>query len=241
MWLDLAAIAFLLFFIIYVCFAVTVKTRERRKVDFDKRHITEESFQNYAKFYGTYIPRDGDFNSKLMCIYNLIRDKEYNIREISEKSNCTIEETVLKIRYLKNKRVIGDLYIDTNNLLLIPCSKEDAELIDKYKAYIYGSHLQINEIANLIPNKGYKDINELRDEVFNELIYLDSKGLINGIRINTVDRKIIYYTIEKKKKHDYETIHCPNCGAINDVDSDSKVRCGYCNGIIKGTKFDENN
>lgn len=227
------------FIIIGIICVLMAKSDNNKKLDF--KHVNEESFQKYAKFYGDIIPVDIKFNEKLKKIFKLIKDGEYDIKKIANESNCTIEECVLKIRYLKNKRLFGDYYIDTSNLKLLPCSYEDQELLDKYKAYIYNSHLQINEMANLIPNKGYKDIEELRKEVFDELVYLDKKGLLNGIRINTVDKKIIYYTIEKKKKHDYETIHCPNCGALNDVDSDSKVRCGYCNGIIKGTKFDENN
>ena len=236
-----------LFFIsiITIGFLVWFYTTEKsNKVDtslFSKKHITEESYQNYAKFYDVLIPNDGDFNNKIETIYNLINSKEYSIKKISDKSNCTLEETVLMIKYLKNKRLLGNFYIDTNSYELLPCSDEDEGLLDKYDDYIYESHLQIDEIANLIPNKKYKEISELEDEVYNELVYLDKKGLLNGIKINTVDRKIIYYTIEKNKKHDYETIHCPNCGALNDVDSDSKVRCGYCKGIVKGTKYDENN
>lgn len=231
--------------VIIIGILVFIYSRDKEsKVDtslFSYKHVTEESYQNYAKFYDAIIPKDGEFINKIETVYNLINSKEYNIKKISDKSNCTLEETLLMIGYLKNKRLLGNLYIDTTSYELLPCSNEDERLLDKYDDYIYESHLQINEIANQIPNKGYKDVEELRDEVFNELVYLDKKGLLNGIKINTVDKKLVYYTIEKKKKHDYETVHCPNCGALNDVDSDSKVRCGYCNGIIKGTKFDENN
>ena len=208
----------------------------------NKKHVNEESYQNYAKFYGNTIPSDEEFNNKVRSIYKLItKDREMNIKKIARNSNCTLEECVLKIKYLKNKRLLGDYYIDTNNFKLLPCSLEDQKLLDKYKPYIYGSHLQINEIANLIPNKGYKNINELREEVYNELNYLDDKGLINGIKIDDVDRVIIYYTIEKRKNvSSYESIHCPNCGAINDVLVNGKVRCGYCKTIVKGSEYEEN-
>lgn len=222
-----------------ICYVLKV-IRETRYHNIDYKHVNEESFQRYAKFYGNTFPSDKDFNEKLNSIYNIIKSGESDINKIAKNSNCTLEETVLKIRYLKNKRLIGDYYVDTNNLLLLPCTKEDEELLEKYKPYVYGSHLQINEIANLIPNKGYKSTNELRDEVFKELLYLDNKGLINGIKIDDIDRKIIYYTIEKRKvSESYESIHCPNCGAINDVEITGKVRCGYCKSIIKGTKYDE--
>ena len=164
-----------------------------------------------------------------------------DIKKIAKSSNCTLEECVLKIKYLKNKRLLGDYYIDTSNMKLLPCNEEDQKLLDKYKPYIYRSHLQINEIANLISNKGYKNIHELRDEVYNELNYLDDKGLLNGIKIDNVDRVIIYYTIEKRKNvSNYESVHCPNCGAINDVEVSNKVRCGYCKTIIKGSEYEEN-
>jgi len=215
--------------------------KEVKNVKIDKKHVNEESFQNYAKFYGNTIPRDKEFDDKLNIILSLINSKECNIKKIAEKSNCTLEECVLKIKYLKNKRLLGDYYVDTNNFVLLPCSEEDQRLLDKYKPYIYGSHLQVKEIANLVSNKGYKDIQELENEVFEELLYLDKKGLINGIKIDDVDRKIIYYTIEKRKiDSNYESIHCDNCGAINDVEVNGKVRCGYCNSIIKGSKYEEN-
>ena len=39
--------------------------------------------------------------------------------------------------------------------------------------------------------------------------------------------------MEKKKVRDYITINCPNCGALNDVNRGSKVRCEYCETIIE--------
>ena len=230
---------------LFLGITVSVILNEIRKYKYSSinyNHVNEESYQNYAKFYGNTIPKDDEFNDKLNNIYKLItKDKETDIKKIAESSNCTLEECVLKIRYLKNKRLLGDYYIDTNNFKLLPCSREDQKLLDKYKPFIYGSHLQINEIANLISNKGYKNIKELRDEVYNELKCLDDKGLINGIKIDDIDRKIIYYTIEKRKDNSgYESSHCPNCGAINDVEINGKVRCGYCKTIIKGSKYEEN-
>ena len=233
-------------FILYTCLPILILLvfcfRDYNFEKIDRKHVNEESYQNYAKFYGNTVPCDKEFNNKLDIIYKLIiKDNESDIKKIAKKSNCTLEECVLKIKYLKNKRLLGDYYVDTNNFKLLPCSLEDQKLLDKYKPYIYGSHLQINEIANLISNKGYKDIHELRDEVYNELNYLDDNGLINGIKIDDIDRKIIYYTVEKKKENSsYESIHCPNCGAINDVEISGKVRCGYCKTIIKGSEYEEN-
>ena len=224
---------------------ISVILKEIRKYRYsciNYNHVNEESFQKYAKFYGNTVPKDEKFDIKLNTIYELItKNKESDIKKIADSSDCTLEECVLKIKYLKNKRLLGDYYIDTSNMKLLPCNLEDQKLLDKYKPFIYRSHLQINEIANLISNKGYKSINELRDEVYNELNYLDDKGLLNGIKIDDVDRVIIYYTIEKRKVvSNYESIHCPNCGAINDVEVSGKVRCGYCKTIIKGSEYEEN-
>ena len=224
---------------------ISVILKEIRKYRYsciNYNHVNEESFQKYAKFYGNTVPKDEKFDIKLNTIYELItKNKESDIKKIADSSDCTLEECVLKIKYLKNKRLLGDYYIDTSNMKLLPCNLEDQKLLDKYKPFIYRSHLQINEIANMISNKGYKNIHELRDEVYNELNYLDDKGLLNGIKIDDVDRVIIYYTIEKRKVvSNYESIRCPNCGAINDVEVSGKVRCGYCKTIIKGSEYEEN-
>ncbi len=206
---------------------------------FDKKHVNEESFQNYAKFYGETIPTDVCFDQKLKKIYQCITKEEMtDIREIAEKSSCALTECVLKIKYLKNKRLIGDYYIDTNHFQLLPCSVADEALLEKYKPYIYGSHLQVNEIAGYVANPKYLGINELRDEVYQELVYLDKKNLLNGLKIDDIDRKIIYYSIEKRKlSNDFETVHCPNCGALNDVDLYGKCRCNYCKTIMKGREY----
>ena len=202
----------------------------------DTKHVNEESFQKYAKFYGVYTPTDDRFDIKLYRIYTFIVDKHMtDIKKISELSLCTLPETMMKIRYLKNKRLIGDYYIDTVNCKLLPCTPEDQELLEKYKPFIYGSHLQIDEMIARLPGAYHGNMNELRDNVYNELVYLDKKGLLNGLKIDDIDRRIIYYTIEKRKTHlDMVTVHCPNCGALNDVDIHGKVRCGYCDTIIVG-------
>lgn len=204
----------------------------------DLEHINQESFQRFAKFYGEIFPNDDRFDIKLYRIYTFIHDKGMrDIKKISELSLCELPETVMKIKYLKNKRLIDDLYIDTNNMMLINCSLEDQQLLDKYKPYIYASHKQIDEIASTIPNN-CSNINDLKDKIFNEILYLYKKGLINGIKINEVDRDIIYYSVEKKKNTtNLSTVHCSNCGALNDVDVNGKVRCSYCGTIIIGRDF----
>lgn len=211
----------------------------RRKID--KKHVNEESFQNYAKFLGETVPTDVYFDQKLQTIYRcIIKDNMTDIKAIASKSSCALTECILKIKYLKNKRLIGDYYIDTTHFQLLPCSMADQALLDKYKPYVYGSHLQINEIANYVANPKYLSIRDLRNEVFQEIKYLYQKNLLNGLVLDEIDHKILYYSIEKRRNTgDYETIHCPNCGALNDVDKYGKCRCNYCKTILEGKEYRE--
>ncbi len=202
-------------------------------------HVNEDSFQNYAKFYGETIPHDEVFKKKLNKICFLItKQKMTDINKIATLSNCTLPECILKIKYLKNKRLIDDLYIDTNNMELLPCTLDDQELLDKYKPYIYGSHSQISDIITTLPNPEHLSIIDFKKKVLDDLIYLDKKDLLNGVKIDDIDGSIIYYTIEKRKTvHNRETVHCNNCGALNDVEITGKTRCGYCNSIVVGSEF----
>ena len=99
-------------------------------VHLDLSHINEDSFQRYAKFFGNTIPTDDEFINKLNSIYiAVIKDHDTKISSIAKKSNCSSEECVLKIRYLKNKRMLGDFYIDTLHDELVMCSEEDSKLL----------------------------------------------------------------------------------------------------------------
>ena len=229
--------SYLLVIIFFAVIIFCIRKGSNSNIQLDTSHINEDSFQRYAKFFGSYIPTDDEFIKKLNSIYiAVIKEHDTKISSIAKKSKCSTEECVLKIRYLKNKRVLGDFYIDTLHDELVMCSEEDSNLIEKYKPYIYHSHLQIDEIANILPNKEYLDINAMRDKVFEELNYLDNKGLLNGLIIDDVDKKITYYTIEKKKTNSgFESVHCPNCGALCDVQIDGKSRCNYCNSIVNGS------
>ena len=203
--------------------------------------INEDSFQNYAKFFGEIVPSDSGFDSKMNTILTLINDKKItDIKKISEVCECTVPQCVLRIKYLKNKRLIDDYYIDTVNMQLLPCSKEDQVLLDKYKPYIYGSHTQIVEFAHLIPNPDKLSFDEHKKKIFEELNYLDEKGLLNGVKINDVNGEILYYSIEKRKTvFNIETVHCPNCGSLNDVEVNNQTRCSYCKTIINGSKYSD--
>ena len=200
--------------------------------------ISQWSYQRYARFYNDVKSADPLFEKKISNIYKLIvEEKCEDLHFIAEDSGCTYEECIMKIKYLKNKRLIGNLYIDHIHGIIKECSEEDKKLLNKYSAFIYTNHYQIKDIAVKLPSATATNIKELEEQVFNDLEYLDSKGLINGIILNKVDHKIVYYTIEKhQNEKDYVTINCPNCGAINDVQRDSKTRCEYCKSIIEYKK-----
>ena len=198
-------------------------------------NINEESYQRYAKFYEHSIPADILFEKKMNIIYQaIVVEKKKDIKKIAAKAGCSYDECILKIRYLKNKRQIGDLHIDHINGMLLPCSPEDNELLIKYKPYIYQNHLTIKEMAARMPGASIKNLDKYKEKVFNDLKNLYDKDLINGIKLNEVDKEILYYTVEKtKKEKDFISIRCENCGAINDVNRGNKTRCEYCNTIIE--------
>ena len=229
--LEIIIIIFILLIMLLIIFPY-IKNHSK------KGKINEWSYQRYARFYGNLILKDEEFNNKLDTIYNLIVNKnKTDLKEIAKLSSCTYEECILKIRYLKNKRKIGDLYIDSINGIINECSDTDRKLLDKYKKNIYYNHYQIDEMVSNMPGATLNNMEELKEVVFKELVYLDNKGLLNGVIINHIDKKITYYTLEKhKKEKDFVTINCPSCGAINDVNRGGKARCEYCKSIIEDKK-----
>lgn len=202
----------------------------------EKTKINEFSYQRYAKFYDNPTFKDEQFNEKISKITTLINKGHRNVKEIAKLSGCQFEECILKIRYLQNKKQFMNLHIDKKTYELIECSKDDLKLIQIYTPYVYYNHFTIDEITTKIRRSIQQDFNELREQVYNDILYLYENNLINGIKINEVDKEIIYYSVEKRKKRDFITKSCPNCGALNDVNRDSKVRCEYCNTIIDDTE-----
>lgn len=231
-------VAFICIYLLYkVCNLIEKRSNEKvtNKLISDLSNLGEWSYQRYAKFYGNVVLPDADYAKKISIITDYILNKnETDIEKIAEASGCNYNECILKIDYLKNKRIIGNLYIDVQNGIVNKCSDEDEKLLKKYQYHIYKAHNQIRDIAISLPNTESRNLKDAEEQVFKELCYLDDKHLLNGISINKIDRKIIYYTIEKhKKEKDYITINCPNCGAINDVDRHGKTRCDYCDTIIE--------
>jgi len=200
-----------------------------------KPKINELSYQKFAKFLGDTELKDKDFKTKVNKISKLIlKSKLTDINEIARLSNCTYHECIIKIKYLKNKRIIKDCFVDEVNGVIKPCNERDIKLIKKYSPFIYIQHSQIDEIVKSLPYTTFDNYDEVKEEVMNDLKYLDDRNLVNGINIDFVDEKIIYYTIEKRKKEkDYISINCESCGALNDVPRQGKARCEYCNNILE--------
>jgi hypothetical protein len=228
---ELLAIILVLVFV--VSFIILVLKSNKK----NKKNINEWSYKRYADFYGSMELADPLFDEKINKILKLIKDDKCDdIDFIAKESGCTKEECCLKINYLKNKRLLDNFYIDKDTFRIIRCSEEDIELIEKYKPYIYGTHAPLDEIVALVPSKG-TDLEDKKKEVIKELKYLIDNNILNGVKFNEVDNKLVYYHIEKhKKEKDYVTISCPKCGALNDVDYGNKVRCKYCNSIVEAYK-----
>ena len=200
----------------------------------NNNNINEWSYQRYARFYGNLGPGDSQFTEKINKIYDLIVNKKYSdLEQIAKESGCTYDECIMKIKYLENKRQIENLHIDTLTKTIKECSKEDEALLKKYSSFIYNNHYQIKEMAVRLPGASLDRMSEIEDQIFKEIEYLDSKGLINGISLNKDTKQISYYTIEKHNvSHEAVTIKCPHCGAINDVNKNVKTACKYCKGEI---------
>ena len=231
--MEIFEVASLGFYFVCIIIALFVKILSSIKKD-DENEFNENSFQRFAKFYGETIPSDAEFNNKLNKICSLIKGGETDIKKIAELSSCTEAECVFKIKYLKNKRMIEDYNIDTFKMRLYTLNAEDERLLKKYNTFLYGTHPQIDVIAHILAKQENKTVDEEKEIIFKELKYLDDRNLLNGIKINDVDKKLIYYTVEKRKTSNLLTVHCPNCGALNDIDEGNKTRCAYCNTIIEG-------
>ena len=204
--------------------------------------IKEKSYIDYTQFFGTESLTDKEFIKKMKIIYSqIMKDKEQDIRQIAELAGCTYPECILKIRYLKQiKKIPEDYFVDEVNGLVNRCSKEDQELLKKYRPYIYRNQLQIPEIAARIPHMPGKTYQEMQNQVLKDLVYLDEKNLIDGLILNKVDGTITYYNNKRKSnKKDKITVNCQNCGAPNQVNRGGKTWCSYCGTIVEDKSLDE--
>ena len=198
-------------------------------------NINEWSYQRFCGFYDDRVFKDERFQEKIDKITECVNDKKYERLElIAEESGCSVEEVVMKIRYLKNKRVIDNVYIDRVNKLVKPCTDDDIEILEKYYNMIYTDHFSVLEIAERMPNYHNKPLPIIKEDIYKDIKYLYEKSILNGIKLDESRREIIYYTLEKKRKAErYATVNCPRCGALVDVIKRNSGRCEYCGTIVE--------
>ncbi len=207
--------------------------KKKDNQDNKKGRISEWSYQRFCGFYGDRILPDPQFNDKIAKIIDCVNNKKIeSIYEIANESSCTFEECVMKIKYLKNKRIIGDYYIDYINRVLKPCIPEDMQILEKYYTMLYFNHYSIDEMARQVPNFHNKPITIIREDVYKDIKYLYEKCILNGIKLDEESQNIIYYTIEKHTRAEkYLTVNCSKCGALVDVSRGGNGRCDYCGSI----------
>ena len=202
-----------------------------------KENINEWSYQRFCGFYDQKILKDPNFNDKIEKIKECINSKKTErLDEIAQYSGCTVEETVMKIKYLKNKRVFDNIYIDHVNRVVKRCTEEDEKILEKYYNMLYHDHFSIKEMTQRVPNYYNKPMMIIEEDVYKDIKYLYDKCIINGIKIDEYNKEIIYYTVEKHKKSvNYATVNCPKCGALADVSRGGNGRCDYCGSIVEDT------
>ena len=209
--------------------------KKEKNIEKKKGNISEWSFQRFAGFYDERVFPDPKFNEKIEAIKNCINEKHLErLDEIANKSGCTFEETVMKIRYLKNKRIFDNIYIDRFNKAVKRCTTEDQKILVLYYNMFYYDHFSISEIAQRVPNYYNKPLPIIEEDVFKDIKYLYDKCIVNGIKLDEERKEIIYYTIEKHKKaQNYATVNCQKCGALVDVSRGGNGRCEYCGSITE--------
>lgn len=201
---------------------------------FVDRKLEKKYYNSYSKFLGDTGSKDPHYHKKMLTIFNLItKNKMTNLKEIARLSGCDFYEVIFKIKFLKRQGKIENYYIDRENGILNPCSEEDKKLLEKYDQFIYAKHMQPEYIAKSLPATTFQNLEQAKKQVLEELSYLDKKDLLNGINIDLVDEKIIYYDIEQSKKSkNFVTVNCETCGAPNEVPKKGKARCEYCDRIL---------
>ena len=126
----------LIFVIVINKIVVFISNTIRKKNLFN--NINEWSYKRFSRFFGKLELNDKEFEKKLKKIWELIViEKEEDIENIALLSNCTIDECLLKIKYLENKRKIENYYIDVTEKTIKHCTPKDKKLLEKYSPYIY--------------------------------------------------------------------------------------------------------
>ena len=212
--------------------------KNKSKLGFKKKKkgiISDWSYQRFCGFYDTRIFPDLEFDNKIKKIIHCVKDKHLErLDEIAQESNCTVEETVMKIRYLKNKRILDDIFIDNINRVVKKCTLEDTKILEKYYTMLYVDHFSIDEMAQRVPNFHNKPFPIIKEDVYKDIKYLYDRCVVNGIKLDDYRKEIIYYTVEKHKKAlTYATVNCTKCGALVDVSRGGNGRCDYCGSLVE--------
>jgi len=233
--MDFLFLSILGFFVILgVAFVFYSKSKTNFNSGFN---TSQDSYQHYAKFYDTVATQDTHFEYKLSRIIDLVKyQKTTDIREIADEIGCTLEEAILKINYLESNKILNNIHIDRKTYKIIECSLEDEKLIRKYMPYIYYNHFTIEEIAQKVRRSSNYSLEDTIYNVYEELMYLIDNDLVHGIKIDPIDRRIIYLATDKnktKRSKELVTVNCPRCGALNDINCGLKTRCLYCNSILE--------
>ena len=203
--------------------------------------ISEWSYQRYCNFLGYRLLGDKNFDKKISTILDQINNyKEESIEKIAEKSEISVNECILKLKYLKNKRWIdSSYYINASTKELKKCSDDELKLLNKYYEMVYLKQYQLKEMLKDLQKE---DSSVTENTIINELKYLIDNSFLNGIKIDEKDNEILYYTIEKRKKAKFQvTLKCPNCGALVDVPKFNNEKCDYCGTLVEDTYSKEVN
>lgn len=197
------------------------------------RKANQDSYNHYIDFLDDKQESiaDANFKEKLLKIEHAIKDGIEDITKIAELSGCTYEECVLKIKYLESKYYLNNIHIDHKAKKVIKCTKEEISLLKKYLPFLRNNHFTLDDITKK-KRFGYnQDYEKLRNQIFNDIKYLVDNDLISWVKLNEVDKEIIYFSDDKK--HLMTTLVCPSCGASNEVIKGHKVRCKYCKMILE--------
>ena len=196
----------------------------------------ENSYNNVEMLYNKMENTDPEFKEKITKIYNLITiDKCESIKEIAEKSGCTYEECIIKIKYLKHNKKITNYYIDKHHGYIKKCTETERKLIKELSPYIYSAKLQPKEIAVRTYRSNEEDFKEHYEKVKKDLKTLIDKDLLDGVVYNEVDNKLIYYI--NRQNIEKMSITCKYCGAVKEIEKGNKERCEYCNSIIDSDEY----
>ena len=210
------------FLIIIVGICKIIRTKKDTSI---KKVTYEEHLQKQATTEPEFINEAGHIKKMI------VEEKYEDIREIGERLSLTSTDCIKRIDYLRKcVNELNGYYLDYYHKTIKKCSPEEYKLLDKYVGYVYNDKLQIDQIAHLMRRTSTDDIYILKTQIKKDIKYLISKELVDGIKYDEKEDKIIRLNL---KNNSLISEKCPSCGAVNDVKEGRKAHCKYCNAIIK--------